>query len=157
MNVVAFTANSRESPESGRDHGYIVPGTGDPKGEIPIAWFSGLEKDSLHQFLGQELDYLLVTVPLTQKTLHLLGKEEFDIPSKKNCFLVNVARGEILVQEDLIDALKEYERSDAAANGKRKGLRGAALDVVFPEPLPGDHPLWDAPNCIINPHIEWIE
>ena len=153
MHVVAFTANPRESSESRRDHGYIVPGIGDPKGEIPVAWFSGLEKDSLHRFLGQDLDYLLVAVPLTQETKYLLGKEEFDILSKKNCFLVNVARGEILVQEDLIEALKSYEGGDAKAYGNRKGLRGAALDVVSPEPLPDGHPLWDAPNCIITPHM----
>ena len=153
MDVIAFTANPRDTAESRRDHGYIVPGTGDPEGEIPSAWFSGLEKESLHQFLGQDLDHLLISVPLTQETKHLLGKEKFRILSKKNAFVTNIARGEIIVQEDLIEALKQFEMSSTASDGAWSGLRGAAMDVATPEPLPKDHPLWDAPNCIITPHI----
>lgn len=156
IDVVAFTANARNAVESRRDHGYVVPGTGDPEGEIPSAWFSGLEKDSLHRFLDQDLDQLLVSVPLTQQTKHLLGKEEFRILAKKNAFVTNIARGEIIVQEDLIEALQEFEMSSSAPDGARKGLRGAAIDVATPEPLPKDHPFWDAPNCIITPHMSGI-
>ncbi|MCJ1380092.1 hypothetical protein MMC17_003195, partial [Xylographa soralifera] len=156
MDVVAFTANPRNGPESRRDHGYVVPGTGDPEGEIPSAWFSGLDKKSLHEFLSYDLDQLLVCVPLTQQTKHLLGKEEFDILSKKNAFVTNIARGEILVQEALIDALKDFENSSFSPGEGKKGLRGAALDVATPEPLPKDHPLWTAPNCIITPHMSGI-
>ena len=156
MEVLAFTANPRNTAESRRDRGYIVPGTGDPEGEIPSAWFSGLEKESLHQFLDQDLDQLLISVPLTRQTKHLLGKEEFRILSKKNAFITNIARGEIIVQEDLIEALKQFETSSSASDGIWSGLRGAAMDVVSPEPLPKDHPLWDAPNCIITPHVSGI-
>lgn len=154
MDVVVFTANPRNTAESRRDHGYIVPGTGDPEGEIPSAWFSGLDKESLHRFLDQDLDHLLISVPLTQRTKHLLGKEEFNILSKKNAFLTNIARGDIIVQNDLIEALKLYEAERISTqDGIRHGLRGAAMDVATPEPLPRDHPLWDAPNCIITPHM----
>jgi phosphoglycerate dehydrogenase-like enzyme len=47
----------------------------------------------------------------------------------------------VIDQDALIEALRE------------RRIAGAALDVVYPEPLPEDHPLWDAPNCIITPHI----
>ena len=153
MDVLAFTANPRNTVESRRDHGYVVPGTGDPEGEIPSAWFSGLKKESLHQFLDQDLDHLLISVPLTQQTKFLLGKEEFRILSKKNAFITNIARGDIIVQEDLIEALQQFETSSSALDEVCSGLRGAAIDVATPEPLPKDHQLWDAPNCIITPHM----
>lgn len=153
MEVLAFTANPRDTTESRRDYGYVVSGTGDPEGEILSAWFSGLGKENLHHFLNQDLDYLLICVPLTSRTKHLLGKEEFRILSKKNAFITNIARGEIMVQDDLIEALKEFEASSSASDGSRDGLRGAALDVASPEPLPKDHRLWDAPNCVITPHM----
>ena len=141
MDVFAFTANPRNTLESRRDHGYVVPGTGDPEGTIPSAWFSGLETESLHHFLSQDLDHLLISVPLTSQTKHLLGKEEFRILSKKNAFVTNIARGEVVVQEELIHALKEFETSSLASGGVLKGLRGAAMDVATPEPLPLDNTL----------------
>ena len=94
----------------------------------------------LHHFLAQDLDQLLISVPLNKATRHLLGKAEFEILSKRNAFVINVARGEIIIQEGLIQALNAYE-NDTWAGGRRKGLRGAALDVTTPEPLPKDHPL----------------
>ena len=58
------------------------------------------------------------------------------------------------MQDDLIEALKAYENNEPSALGKsRPDLSGAALDVAVPEHLPRNHPLWDAPNCIITPHI----
>lgn len=63
--VIAFTASPRPTPESKKDNGFIVPGTGDPDGSIPSAWFSGLDKDSLHEFLRQNIDLLVISVPLT--------------------------------------------------------------------------------------------
>jgi hypothetical protein len=50
MDVIAYTASPRRTPGSGKDKGFIVPGTGDPNGEIPSAWYSGLEKESSHEF-----------------------------------------------------------------------------------------------------------
>lgn len=65
MDVLAYTATPKETPESRRDHGFVVPGTGDLEGDYPSAWFSGLDKKSLHHFLDQDLDVLLIAVPLT--------------------------------------------------------------------------------------------
>lgn len=158
MSVVAYTASPRETKESKRDKGFIVPGTGDPEGEIPEEWFSGLDKKSLHHFLAQDIDHLLISVPLTKQTTHFIGKEEFDILGRtKNAFVSNISRGRIIVQSDLIDALKRYKDNDPLDGGDGGGgLRGAALDVADPEPLPEDDPLWDAPNCIVTPHISGL-
>jgi phosphoglycerate dehydrogenase-like enzyme len=60
---------------------------------------------------------------------------------KRNAVLVNIARGYIVDCMALAEALK------AGA------IAGAGLDVTDPEPLPEDHPLWDAPNLVISPHM----
>jgi len=145
MDVIAYTASPRKTPESKRENGYIVPGTGDEEGLIPSAWYSGLDKASLHNFLKQDIDVLLIAVPLTPQTQHFLGKEEFEILGKKNAFIVNIARGPIIKTEDLIAAVKKP--------AKEGGLRGAALDVTEPEPLPEDSELWDVENIAVTPHV----
>ncbi|KAF3938406.1 hypothetical protein ABW19_dt0200634 [Dactylella cylindrospora] len=147
MEVHAYTAHPKNTPESRKDHGYIVPGTGDPNGEFPVKWYSGLDKKSFHDFLKVGFDVLLISVPLTDDTRHLVGKEEFEIltETKKNPFLVNISRGPVVVTDELEKALR--------LSKEEGGLRGAALDVVEPEPLPKDHTIWDAPNVYISPHI----
>jgi phosphoglycerate dehydrogenase-like enzyme len=146
LEVYAFTASPRTTPESKKDQGFIVPGTGDPDGLVPAKWFSGLDKESLHTFLKQDLDILLISVPLTAETRHFLSTEEFKILGKtKNTFISNVSRGEILDQKALIEALKKPKEDG--------GLSGAALDVTDPEPLPKDSELWDLENVVITPHV----
>lgn len=123
---------------------------GDDEGLLPVEWHSGATKADLHKFLASDLDILAVVTPLTSTTKHALGKEEFDILSRPSPqqnrpapFLVNVSRGPIIVQEDLVAALKDGR------------LSGAALDVTDPEPLPEDHELWQLPNVSITPHMSW--
>ena len=155
--VIAFTATPKKTPESRKDWGYIVPRTGDPDGSIPSAWYSGLDKASLHEFLAQDIDVLLVSVPLTPETTHLLAEKEFEILEKRNAFIVNVARGKVLQQDDLIKALKKYTESGGTGTAREgnNGLRGAALDVTDPEPLPADSELWDLKNAVVTPHIRY--
>jgi phosphoglycerate dehydrogenase-like enzyme len=62
---------------------------------------------------------------------------------KPTAYIVNVARGQVINTEDLIAALSEGR------------IAGAGLDVVPEEPLPANHPLWDAPNVWITPHISY--
>jgi len=142
--VLAYTASPRSTPEARADAGYYVKGTGDPDGSIPLAWYSGTSKEELHAFLAQDLDVLVMSLPLTPATTHLLGSEEFSILARRKAFIVNISRGKIFDQPALISALNE---------GK---LRGAALDTVDPEPLPKDDPLWDAKNVIISPHVSGL-
>ncbi len=110
MTILAYTAHPKPTPESRRDHGYIVPGTGDPEGTIPQEWFSGLDKASLHRFLSQKLDYLVISVPLTPDTTGFLGKEELEVLG--HGFVSNVSRGKVVVQEELIEALKKGLEED---------------------------------------------
>ena len=167
MDVIAYTASPRHTAESKKDKGYIVPGTGDPDGEFPSAWYSGLDKNALHNFLAQDIDHLLISVPLTKETRHFIGKEELAILGRRSAFVSNISRGQIIDQAALIAALEKgadkgvntsdtnelIDENKFAKDNEDKGLRGAALDVTDPEPLPEDDPLWDVPNVIITPHI----
>ena len=88
----------------------------------------------------KKIDVLVICVPGTPETEGLLGAERIALLPEKT-FVINVGRGTVVDQEALIEALNEGR------------LAGAALDVMYPEPLPEDHPLWTARNCIITPHI----
>jgi len=65
MDVYAFTATPKDTPEQRLDRGYGVPNTGDPDGVVPTKWYSGLDKPSLHEFLKQDLDIVVLSLPLT--------------------------------------------------------------------------------------------
>ena len=86
-----------------------------------------------------EADVVIITVPLTEATRGLVDAE-FLAQMKDGALLVNLARGAVVVTDDLVDAL-------------RSGRVTAALDVVDPEPLPADSPLWSAPGLLITPHV----
>ncbi|KAL8406861.1 hypothetical protein RB596_005372 [Gaeumannomyces avenae] len=243
MEIYAYTRTERSTPEARRDDSYHMPGTGDPDGLIPARWFHGVGREAVNEFLAQDLDLLVVSVPLTDSTRNLLGPEQFDILDKgqlsdafrpkngngshpdgqingkngngnynnghvggingngvlpngnghltnghtngysngtngtngtngingtngngqqqhtknghvngnrtthhggKKTFVCNIARGGIIDTAALLEALE------------RGQIRGAALDVTEPEPLPRDHPLWRAPNVFITPHVSWI-
>lgn len=87
-----------------------------------------------------ETDILVMCLPGTADTVKLLNRERLALlPS--TALVANIGRGSAVDQEALLDALR---------SGR---LAGATLDVVDPEPLPADHPLWDAPNLLLTPHI----
>jgi phosphoglycerate dehydrogenase-like enzyme len=94
--------------------------------------------EQLHSMLPQ-CDYVVITLPLTDQTRHLFGREEFE-RMKPSSFLINIGRGEIIQEADLIEALY------------RKQIAGAGLDVFTTEPLPKESPLWEFDNVIITPH-----
>ena len=83
---------------------------------------------------------LIMAMPGTAETAGILSRERIALLPEGAC-VVNVGRGSAIDQEALIEAL----------NSERLG--GAALDVMVPEPLPADHPLWTAKNTIITPHV----
>lgn len=84
-------------------------------------------------------DVVSICCPLTPETRGLFNREAF-AHMKPTAFLVNVTRGEIIVEDDLVAALQDHQ------------LRAAALDVVPREPLPPDSALWDMPNVVMTPH-----
>lgn len=93
----------------------------------------------LEQVLPQT-DVLVSALPHTAETAGVLSRERIDL-LPAHAILINVGRGSAVDQQALMDALTEGR------------LAGAALDVMAPEPLPADHPLWTAPNLLITPHM----
>ncbi|KZN37688.1 2-hydroxyacid dehydrogenase [Pseudoalteromonas luteoviolacea] len=91
------------------------------------------------QFLSG-LDYLVCLLPLTQATTGILNTKLFSSVSS-DCVLINVARGQHLVESDLIAALDNNE------------IGAAVLDVFQTEPLPEHHPFWTHPKITVTPHV----
>ena len=85
-------------------------------------------------------DILVLCMPGTPDTEGLLDAGRIAL-LPESAYVINVGRGSAIDQDALIEALNEGR------------LAGAALDVVYPEPLPADHPLWTARNCIVTPHM----
>ena len=115
---------------------------------------AGFDMDVVYSSPGEaelgrrvDLDELLETAGavvlcarLTDETTGLIGAAEL-ARMRNGAYIVNVARGEMVVTDDLVDAL---------ASGV---IAGAALDVTDPEPLPPGHPLLRLPNCLVTPHM----
>jgi phosphoglycerate dehydrogenase-like enzyme len=109
--------------------------------------YSGKPEDYVDQmYTPQQLDqvlpqcdYVVVTLPLTDETRHLFGAKQFK-HMKSKAFFINIGRGEIVVENDLIQALQDGT------------IAGAGLDVFEKEPLSQESPLWEMENVIITPH-----
>ncbi|WP_332699409.1 D-2-hydroxyacid dehydrogenase [Halalkalibacter lacteus] len=84
-------------------------------------------------------DYVVITVPLTNDTYHLFGTQQFEA-MKPSSFLINISRGEVVVEKELIHALTNEQ------------IAGAGLDVFETEPLQEASPLWELENVIVTPH-----
>lgn len=95
--------------------------------------------DQLPEMLA-EADYVVVAVPLTEETNEFFCLEHFQA-MKKTAYFINIARGSVVREADLVQALE---------NGM---IQGAGLDVFEHEPLPETSPLWQMPNVIITPHL----
>ena len=122
------------------DNGYFVNGWSKTKKDIEgVQSFGGNELDA---FLS-ETNILVCLLPLTKETAGILELDLFKKLTQPS-YLINVARGAHLVEEDLIYAL------DTGA------LSGACLDVFEEEPLPGNHLFWNRPKIMITPHVASI-
>jgi len=86
-----------------------------------------------------QADAIMIAAAYDETTHHLINEQTLSL-CKKSLLLVNIARGPIVDTRALDAALRSGT------------IAGAGLDVTDPEPLPPDHPLWDAPNLIITPH-----
>lgn len=90
--------------------------------------------------LIENSDYVISILPSTPETRNLFNQDLFR-RMKDDAVLINAGRGDLIVEDDLIDAL------DTGL------LRGAVLDVFHTEPLPRDHAFWDHPAVVITPHV----
>jgi glyoxylate/hydroxypyruvate reductase A len=102
--------------------------------------------DQLDEVLAQS-DYLVLSVPYSTETAGMIGAAQL-ATLKPNAVLINIARGTIVDEAALLEALRVGR------------LGGAALDVFSREPLPTDSPLWDMPNVLVTPHsmsTAWTE
>ncbi|MDI3534774.1 MAG: hypothetical protein PWQ82_1139 [Thermosediminibacterales bacterium] len=84
-------------------------------------------------------DYVVIAVPLNKETYHLIGEKELNV-MKKEAYLINIGRGDLVDEHALIKALR---------SGRIKGF---GSDVFSQEPLPADSPLYEMENVIITPH-----
>lgn len=85
-------------------------------------------------------DFVVVSVPATEQTRHLIGADELRA-MRHDAFLINISRGSAIDEAALIAALTDGV------------IGGAGLDVFETEPLPAESPLWQLPNVIISPHV----
>lgn len=109
------------------------PEKGGPTDEV-----IGFESEELHDALART-EYLVIACPLSDTTRGLIGEMEFaTLPPE--AIVINVARGPIIDTHALVNAIQI------------NSIRGAALDVTDPEPLPPDHVLWTFENVLITPH-----
>lgn len=95
--------------------------------------------EALHQVLPRA-DVAALSLPAYQETKGILGKKELEL-MKETAVVLNVGRGSAIDTDALDHALR------------MRKIYGAGLDVTDPEPLPKDHPLWDAPGAVITPHV----
>jgi phosphoglycerate dehydrogenase-like enzyme len=98
-----------------------------------------LTPDQWREKLG-EFDWVILAVPATSETDGMIGADEL-AAMKSDAVVVNIARGAVIDQPALVDALTA------------KTIGGAFLDVTTPEPLPADHPLWALDNAHITMHL----
>ncbi|MEJ2558492.1 MAG: D-2-hydroxyacid dehydrogenase [Anaerolineae bacterium] len=116
--------------------GYELPELAGQPGTEPDRLYT---PDQLAQILA-ECDYVLLAVPHTSATHHLMNQTALRA-MKPTAVLVNVARGAVVDEAALVHALREG------------WIAGAALDVFEQEPLPADSPLWKMDNVVISPHV----
>lgn len=121
MNVLAYRRRAGETP-AGVDRIY-----------------SADAGETIDPLLTQS-DFVVLALSLSSATHHLIGRRELDLIGPDG-FLINMARGPIVNEPELISALQD------------RRIAGAGLDTFAVEPLPADSPLWDAPRTLITPHV----
>jgi glycerate dehydrogenase len=137
MGVLGFGAIGREVAKIADAFGMKVIATNRSQVEHPD-YVQLVDVDTLFR----TADVVSLHCPLTPETRQIVNRDRLET-MKASAFLINTGRGQLVDEQALADAL--------AANK----LAGAGLDVLSVEPPPADHPLVNAPNCFISPHIAW--
>lgn len=106
----------------------------------PNEYCDQMYRQSEFSLVLPQCDYVVVVVPLTEETYHLIGRAELE-QMKESAVLINIARGPVIDEGALVEHLKADK------------LSLAVLDVFSQEPLPVDSPFWKLDNCIVTPHV----
>lgn len=104
--------------------------------------FTGGEKTVSTEELFSQSDFITLHAPLTEETSNLVNKNTLSL-MKKSAYLINTARGGLIDEKAVREALNKGQ------------IAGYAADVVLEEPMSADNPLLGSPNCLITPHIAW--
>jgi phosphoglycerate dehydrogenase-like enzyme len=136
--IVGFGSIGREFARRARPFGMRIVGLS--RRAVPDALADELQPMSALKSVLARADVILVAVPYSRDTHHMIGAEEL-AACKRGAILINVARGGLVDPAALAAAL---------TSGR---LGAAGTDVTEPEPLPDGDPLWSAPNLIITPHV----
>ncbi len=137
LGIVGYGGIGRAAGRIGRAFGMRVLGTRRwPVEDEVLDRFVPLE--ALHELLG-ESDYVVLCMPFSDETRGMIDAAAL-AAMRSSAVLINVARGGVVDEPALIEALRGGV------------IRGATLDVVVEEPLPADSPLWTLENCVITPH-----
>jgi phosphoglycerate dehydrogenase-like enzyme len=142
MGIVGFGNTGSELAARAKAFGMRVIAYRRRSGETPATvdrMLSADAGDSLDTLL-EKSDFVVLALGLSEATYRLIGARELDLIGPKG-YLINMARGPIVDEAELIRALNEGR------------LAGAGLDTFEIEPLPGSSPLWEMPNVIITPHV----
>lgn len=126
----------KRDPSRRVDTGYTIAGTGDPAGTIPERIVG---PDKIDEVLP-EAGYVVIASASTPANRRLIGEAQLNL-MRRDAFLINIGRGDLIDEPALIRALAEHR------------IAGAGLDVFEKEPLPADSPLWALDNVILSPHI----
>lgn len=142
LTIVGLGAIGREVARRAKALGMKITGvTRSGRGDEHLA-----EKIFPVSRLGEALsgaDFMVLAAPETSETRHLIGERELR-GMKSNAYLINVARGSLIDEAALVEALS------------RERIAGAALDVTEEEPLPPESPLWKCRHLLITPHIAGV-
>jgi phosphoglycerate dehydrogenase-like enzyme len=140
LGIVGLGAIGCELARMAAGLGMVVIGTRrDTSAPVPEGVMEALDPDALPDLLARA-DVVVLAAPLTETTRGLIGAHELGL-MKPSAWLINVARGKLVREPALVEAL---------AAGV---IAGAALDVVEHEPLALSSPLWAMPNVLITPHV----
>lgn len=138
LGIVGLGSIGQEIARLGTAFGMRVIGVKRNPGPPPANVHRVVSMEGLDLVL-KESDYLVLSMPLTSETNKLIGYKQLEL-MKPSAVIINIARGEVLDETALAEALRN------------RIIAGAGLDVFESEPLPSDSPLWQLDNCIITPH-----
>ncbi|WP_254862438.1 D-2-hydroxyacid dehydrogenase [Halovivax gelatinilyticus] len=139
VGIVGLGAIGGRTAELASAIGCRVIGTKRDPSTAPDAVDEVYPADELDSVLSR-VDYLVLACPLTDETRGLIDREALRT-MPRDAVVVNVARGDVVVEEALVESLQQGR------------ISGAALDVFSTEPLPADSPLWNLPNVLVTPHV----